>query len=356
VAFATSEDLINRVRAAGFVAFQTGLPFHAHERTLTSAMAEYARMPPAQGRAFIFPRVNAVRARTNVDDLLAVAQRWQPDLIVHESAEFAAPLVAAIIGIPNVNHAYGPRVPMSILEDCGHRLADLWHGFGATCPPFGGLYRHLHIDIAPPDLQVEALTPPCPVLTIQPAGFDAVHGEEPPRWLTDLPERVTIYVTLGTRLNQPHLLRLVVESLVELDVNVICTTGADHGVAASLPRSERVHVDAYIPQSSVLPRCDLVVCHAGSGTMLGALSHGLPMLLVPHSADQFDNAELCVNNGVALRLLPDEIDRSTVRGAVRKLLDRPYARAAAGIRDELHALSTPETAVEACETLVPCQT
>ena len=35
---------------------------------------------------------------------------------------------------------------------------------------------------------------------------------------------------------------------------------------------------------------DAVVCHGGSGTVLGALAGGVPMVVVPWFADQFTNA------------------------------------------------------------------
>ena len=353
VAFATSEDLIDRVRTAGFEGLQTGLPLHEHKRLLESELAEYAQLPPDEGRAFIFPRVNALRARTNLQHLLQAAERWAPDLIVHETAEFAAPVVAAILRVPNVNHAYGPRVPGSILQDCGNRLVDLWHRVCAAPIRFGGLYRYLHIDICPPAFQVDRLLPPCRLHAIRPGSFDAVPGEHAPEWITELPPGPTAYVTLGTRLIQTRLLRLVVESLLDLNVNVICTTGADLEVTDELPRSGRLHVEQYIPQSAALPNCDLVVCHAGSGTMLGALGHGLPMLLLPQSADQFDNAERCVALGVGVRLLPGEVTADAIAGAARQLLcDHRYARAATETRHHLRVLPGPETAVERCESLL----
>ena len=40
-------------------------------------------------------------------------------------------------------------------------------------------------------------------------------------------------------------------------------------------------IRSYIPQHEFLPWCDAVVAHGGSGTVLGALAHGLPLLVVP---------------------------------------------------------------------------
>jgi UDP:flavonoid glycosyltransferase YjiC (YdhE family) len=46
-----------------------------------------------------------------------------------------------------------------------------------------------------------------------------------------------------------------------------------------------------VPQTLLLPYCDLVVTHGGFNTVQSALSQGLPMIIVPLSADQPFNAE-----------------------------------------------------------------
>ncbi|MGH3451936.1 MAG: glycosyltransferase [Haloechinothrix sp.] len=43
----------------------------------------------------------------------------------------------------------------------------------------------------------------------------------------------------------------------------------------------------------VLPRCDAAVSHGGSGSVMGALAHGLPQVLFPMGADQPQNAARC---------------------------------------------------------------
>jgi len=42
-----------------------------------------------------------------------------------------------------------------------------------------------------------------------------------------------------------------------------------------------------------------VLTHGGSGTVMAALTHGLPMVIVPIMADQPENAERCAALGVA---------------------------------------------------------
>ena len=103
-----------------------------------------------------------------------------------------------------------------------------------------------------------------------------------------------------------------------------------------------------MPQADVLPFCDVAVGHAGSGSTLGALAHGLPMLLLPHGADQFENAQACAALGVAKVLMPDALTAEAVASAVTALLAESGARAAAGvIAQEIAAMPTPQEVVAA---------
>jgi UDP:flavonoid glycosyltransferase YjiC (YdhE family) len=81
-----------------------------------------------------------------------------------------------------------------------------------------------------------------------------------------------------------------------------------------------VHVERYIPQSLLLPHCDLLISHAGSGATVGALAAGVPMLAIPQGADQFLNADAITRLGAGLRLLPSVFTAAAVRDAARELL------------------------------------
>ena len=78
-------------------------------------------------------------------------------------------------------------------------------------------------------------------------------------------------MTLGTVYNQTlGLIETIVAALTEMELNVIVTVGAERDPEAFGPRPSTVHIEQYLPQSAVLPKCDAVVCHGGSGTLLGA--------------------------------------------------------------------------------------
>jgi UDP:flavonoid glycosyltransferase YjiC (YdhE family) len=96
----------------------------------------------------------------------------------------------------------------------------------------------------------------------------------------------------------------------------------------------------------------MVVSHGGSGSVMGALAHGLPMVVIPMGADQPLNAARCEVLGVARVLDAVEATPQTVRAAVSTVLeDLAYRRAAERMRDEIAALPGPAHAVMLLERL-----
>ena len=100
----------------------------------------------------------------------------------------------------------------------------------------------------------------------------------------------------------------------------------------------------------MLASCAAVVSHGGSGTVLGALAAGLPLVLIPQGADQFENAARCERAGAAVVLPPDEVTGDAVAAAVRLVLSEPaYAEAARVIAAEFAEMGTAEEAAGAVE-------
>ena len=159
----------------------------------------------------------------------------------------------------------------------------------------------------------------------------------------------TVYFTLGTvfNLESGDLFTRVLAGLRELGVEVIVTVGDGVDPAELGPQPPHVRVEVHVDQRLVLPRCAAVVSHAGSGSVLGALAHGLPSVLLPIGADQPDNARRCAELGAARVLDPLTATPDEVRAAVTEVLEEPrYRRAAERLRDELARLPGPEHAVE----------
>ena len=86
--------------------------------------------------------------------------------------------------------------------------------------------------------------------------------------------------------------------------------------------------------------------------MTGALAYGVPLVVLPMGADQPMNAARVEALGVGLVLDAIGSAPEDIRGAVRRVLDDPaYRRAAGRVRDEVAALPGPEHAVSLIEGL-----
>jgi MGT family glycosyltransferase len=159
-----------------------------------------------------------------------------------------------------------------------------------------------------------------------------------------------VYFTLGTVFNieSGDLFTRVLEGLRGLDV--IATVGPQIDPAELGDQPPNVRVERYIPQAEVLPRCRAMVSHGGSGAILGALAHGLPMVLIPMGADQPLNAARAAELKVARVLDAVRATPADVRVAVAGVLAR-LRRAAERMRNELAALPGVEHAVSLLEDL-----
>ena len=80
-----------------------------------------------------------------------------------------------------------------------------------------------------------------------------------------------------------------------------------------------------MPHVTVLPHAALVVTHAGTGTLMAAFSHAVPLVCIPLGRDQPGNAERAAELGVALSL-PGDARPDQIRAAVSEALGSPSRR------------------------------
>jgi len=244
--------------------------------------------------------------------------------------------------------------PLDFYRFGAELVAPLWRKWGVTPGPLGGMFASAYLDICPPSLQSADIAEIGPVAhPLRPVPFDAVAGEALPPWIAGLAPQPTVYVTLGTLDNDaPGILEAAVEGLRGEPVNVVVTVGPNREPEELGPQPPNVHVERYVPQSQLLPLCDVVVAHGGSGTTLAALAHGLPLLVLPQGANQFWNAERCAALGLGIRLLPGQVDPGSVRRGVRALLEQPgYRDQARRLAGEIAAMPAPAEVVALVEGL-----
>lgn len=339
VAFAAAGSLALRAEAAGLDLLRTGLDEEEVNARFAPARAESQRLPIPERRPFVFShRFARIEAPARVDELRSHAEAFRPDLIVHDASELASALVGAQLGIPTVHHTFGRMIPWETIEAAADAVRPMWERAGLDPEPYAGMFRGAFVDICPPSLGSDRPPEGTRVLPRRPLDAEvADHAGERP----------FVYVTLGTVVTSTRTLDILLEGLAGLDADVLLTTGWQNDPAGLRAIPANATVERFVPQDEILPRCSLIVTHAGSGSTLGALAHGLPLLAVPHAADQFDNAAASAAAGVARVVMPDELSPRAIRDAARALLEEPgYRDAARAVAAEIAAMPSAAEVAE----------
>jgi MGT family glycosyltransferase len=354
VAFATPAPFAPTVERSGFRVFPAGMT-----KTIAEAFPEHLALRGRAETEFMLRCVRPAQAAAMVRGLQGVMAGWRPDLLVREGSEFGGCIAARHAGIP---YAVVEVLATGFGEDrrsfLSAGLAGLLAEYGLPPDPeLGMLDRQLVLSPFPPsyrqadDQEVASLRH-----AIRPTPFDQSGEERLPAWAAELAARPIVYLTLGTvpQFNaRPKVFRAFIEGLADEPLNLIIAVGRNNDPAEFGPAPPNVRIERYIPQTLVFPRCDLVVCHAGSGTVMAALVHGLPLVLTPFAADQPENARRCAALGLARVISDDAVDPSVARAAVLDVLGAPtYRRNAERLRADIEALPGPEHAVWLLEGLV----
>ena len=107
----------------------------------------------------------------------------------------------------------------------------------------------------------------------------------------------------------------------------------------------------------VLPHARVVVCHGESGTTLGALAAGVPLVVTPLFADQPYNGRRVAAIGAGVCVEPhgtgafrSAVDPEVLRDAVTTVLaEEPFTRVAHALAAEMRELPPVDEAVGVLE-------
>lgn len=282
-------------------------------------------------------------AATALDGMLAAIDRWHPDVIVRESAEFASLLAAEHHGVPLVDVGVGLSIQADgILPLAAPALDELGATLGLPAGVVDRLAGTPCLTMAPPSLADPSEPERANVWRFRDSG-ERPAAPPLPRWGQETAPLV--YLSFGTEVPSPSrpffpsLYTAAFDALAELPVRVLATIGERRDSAELGPLPPSIRVERWIPQAAVMPQAAAMVGHGGAGSTLSALAAGVPMALIPQFADQPHNARRVADLGAGIALDSGTESVSQLGQAVTALLAEPsYRERAMTLAEEIRAL------------------
>lgn len=212
----------------------------------------------------------------------------------------------------------------------------------------------LHLVASAPEFDYGRRDVPASVHYVGPCAVDGGNGERSPPWLDSLGDPL-VYVSEGTTyVGRPRVLEAAARGLGGMPASVLMTTGRHRdpdalGLRALAPN---VRVERWVPHSAVFARARVFVTHGGAVSVLGGLSAGVPLVVVPLQWEQADNAQRVVEAGAGVRLDPGRCTPARMRKAVLRVLENPsYRQRARALAGTLASHGGPARAAALLEQL-----
>lgn len=355
VAFATGQSFGSTLQRVGFQHFPCGLDLSGEPNAIFEALPAWEAVKakyPSVGAQQVYGFVQALGPKM-ADDVITLMKSWQPAVIVRDPLEFGGYIAAESLGLPHATITWSIYINPKHL--CPEALVELRQRYGLPEDlELNTLDQYLVFNFLPdtwnfpmapfPPVTHRFCTPP----------FDLSSDARLPDWITALPDRPTIYATLGTTFNQaPETFQAILAAVSTEDVNAIITVGRSMDPAQFQPLPAHIHIERYIPQTLLLPQCDAVIFHGGYNSLHSTLWHGLPMIITPLGAgDQYPTGLLCEKLGAGILVKEQPPEPDAIRAAVKAVIGQPgYRIRAQQLQRDIKELPALSEAVKRLETL-----
>ena len=341
-------------------------------------------------REFLFPAL-----RQTYDDLLDAATKpSRADLLLLGELNYAGPLVAEVAGIPWASYvlapfsffsAYDPpvlppypklakaekvvprmgmvikRVARFVTRTWPQPIYDLRRELGlpkGQNPIFDAKHSpHLVLALFSRALGVEQKDwPPNTRIT----GFcfydaDAGNAALPPHLEKFLASgEPPLVFTLGSAavLAAGPFYRLSADAAMRLGRRAVLLIGSDSRNRPTEDLPDSICIAEYAPYSALFPRASVVIHQGGVGTTAQCLRAGRPMVIMPYSHDQPDNARRMMKMKISRTIERKSYKPWRVARILRAVLGNPrYAAKAEGVASQLSSEDGVGTACDAIEEL-----
>lgn len=318
-----------------------------------------ARLPaglmPVEAWPLDLDLMNAMAARTWGNwgrDILApqleVARDWRPDLILCDPMETAARITGGVLGVPVVEHRWGPDSTGVFRAESARRMASLArkHGLDQLPAPT------LTLDPCPPAMRWPDAEPGRPVRFIPYNGSGTAPDLVPVA--AGLRRVCVCFGRFTGALTEGRLMRWTLEALAGIDGLEVLLAVSPRELDGIGQVAANVAILQNAPLSTFLDQCDLIVHHGGDGTGMTAMWAGVPQVVIPQLALQDNYGRLAERCGAARNLpeLAQQRDPAVIAAAVRDVLEDPrYQAAARRVRAEIESMPPLPVVAEDLERL-----
>jgi UDP:flavonoid glycosyltransferase YjiC (YdhE family) len=324
-------------RAAGHEVLVAAAPSRAEEISRTGLPVTVTG-PDSGPRPAVPDYTRPSASWSSVDEVVDVARRWCPDLVIQDDGSWAGTVAGAVLGVLVLSHVGGDPGTSQARGIPASRYAQVVARYGVEpCRDAAATVDHW-----PPSLAVPVTGTRLSARFVPVDGPDAVPASLLARTATP-----RVCVAWDSVADQEGLLGTVVEAISTLDAEVVVCGRAVSELSGALP--------AAAPLGTLLSTCDAVVHQGQAYTTLTAAAAGTPQLLLPSSPGESMLADRIEEVGAGRRLhadvVPDGDPGTDLIGyGVAKLLDVPtYGAAARRLQAEISAQPAP---AELVSTLV----
>lgn len=281
--------------------------------------------------------------------------RAQADVMVADCTAFGALMAARITG--TVSASMMPTVYVAGRQDSqAAELQDAWAaaraGINRARAELGlGTIVSVTEQIIDADVLLMLTAHAFELPKVQPPANAQYVGPQLPRGASTtftLPEGTEplVLVSLSTSdQSQEGVLQRIIDALRSLRVRAVVTVGPAVDLVG-LRAPEHVQLERFVPHEAVLRDADLVITHAGHGTVMAAVSAGVPLVCVPMGRDQPAVASRVEHHGLGVSVDPNASE-DTLRTAIERVLgDSSYRTAAEKMAAQLEPDDRVATVIE----------
>ncbi len=279
--------------------------------------------------------------------LTEAVDTFVPELIISDPMVYAAHVVATRKKIPwvGVSSSINPLVPLTWNSD----LSEAFDRYAVErAAMFEDKPTFRLCDIVSPWLNFayfsEAYMPReesqnfHSFMVGMPCDFDKPRGDEPEfRYDALNADKQLLLISLGSQnFYHPEIYQTVIDAVDGRDdVQLVMAVGnTPRDLLRNVP--DDAVVLPYMPQLTLLKRASAFITHGGSNSTLEALSHGVPVGIIPLCNDQFFQADMARMSNVGVVMDGIRVDAESFKRQINELIDNPvYLQNSRRIKDSI---------------------